>query len=348
MSASAPTWPSAIGPALQQGQALEAAGRFPEAVAWYDRLIAALSGRDIESDPARRRDLGLAWMNRGNALQQIAIAPSLAESVDAYDRAIALFRTLPLAAEPAFRNHLGAAWLNRGRALIGSGDLPRAVGSFEQAIGELGQLPLDDDISFRLNLAGAWTNVAHGTLESEPSRSAAAARTALRTIATVERTHDVFTMMSLRARRALVTALGRLLMVADAAGQSVTALTEEATDMIEDGLALIREREDAAATAMRPLAARLFRLGAQLYRLHQPHFLAEYVLEVLAAPAFRADSEFHAAAIEEVGLALEELRRPRLVTAADNDVERRLAAFQNLRAAQEHLSRLNSASSLQA
>lgn len=317
---------------LQEGRVREAQGRFEEAMALYDQAIAAMQPAEVSDHPARRM-LGVAWMNRGNALQQLATAVSLADAVNAYDAAIAVLETLPLE-EPLYRNHLGAAWLNRGHALLVVSDAS-GVASFEQAIFHLRQLPVDTDPHYRLNLAGAWTNLANARLGAEPARAAEAARAALAELRSVERSHEVFAFMSLRARRALVMALGEILRRSDTA-----EMVSEATDAIDDGLAIVRGAEVEAAMRLRPLAARLYRLGAQLYGMHQPHFLGEFLLEQLHSPVFADDAEFRAVAEQAVAQALAALHRPQIHVAGAADTTKALATVQALRAAQQQIAGL--------
>jgi tetratricopeptide (TPR) repeat protein len=319
---------------LQRGQKLEAEAQLNEAIAAYDQVIESLRGAILEGDIERRRLLGLAWMNRGNALQKIAPTPQLDASVRAYDEAISLFESLPLDSEPAFRNHLGAAWLNRGHALILAADTSSAK-SFEQAIGHFEQLPPSNDPYFRLNLAGAWTNLAHARLRSMPESARVAARRALTLLAGVEHTHENFAAMSLRARRALAMSLGEILRATNR--ESVADLVSEATDAIEEGLSLARDFEGAGYAHFRPLAARLFQMGAQLYRVQQPHFLSEFILENLAAPGFATDPEFRAIAAEALEAALVELKRPQLFIAGSSEADRMLDTARSLRATQQRL-----------
>lgn len=325
---------------FQRGQALENEGRLDEALATYDNALALLRVAGNAADLPTRHALGLAWMNRGNALQKIATAVSLADAVHAYDEAIATFRSLPVDTEPALRNQLGAAWLNRGHALVHISE-DAAITSFENALHELAQLPLETDPFFRLNLAGAHTNLAHATLARSAATAADSARTALAVLAGFERAHEAFAGMSLRARRALVMALGTLLTAAEAAREPIAALASEATDAIDDGLALARDLEAHGLSHLRPLAQRLFRLGAQLYGVHQPHFLGEFVLETLATPAFAADAEFHAIAQSALTQALAHAQRPQLILAGTADPQRLLDTAHSLRAALAQLSALS-------
>ena len=295
-------------------------------------------------------------MNRGNALQKIGDAPSRTAAVAAYDEAIAHFTTL--SSTPAHRNHHGAAWLNRGHALLDH-NRPEATRSFEQAIAILRELPFDENPAYRLNLAGAWTNLAHTEFASAPLRARASASTALSLVTAFAAYDLACAAMSLRARRALVMSLGELLhrgtgvppVIPNLHGPDACAtqseLANEATDALDAldaGLALARAWADRGSAQLRPLAIRLFRLGAQLYGTHQPHFLAEFLLENLAAAqsgAFAGDAEFRAIAEEALTRALAELQRPRLLTIDRPEAERLLATVRSLRAAQLRLSALS-------
>ena len=334
---------------LQHGQFLEARQQFTDAIVAYDRAIRSFIEDTTAAALERRHQLALAWMNRGNALQKSASSPGIREALRSYDEAIALFETLPIETEPTFRNHLGAAWMNRGHALIIAGD-SAAVDSFEHAVAQLRQLPLDADPFYRLNLAGAWTNLAHVLLAPRSreavERSRAAARNALESLAGVEQAHEEFAAMSLRARRAQVMALGVQLETAEQEREPTAALASEATDVVEGGLAIAREFERRGVTQLRPLALRLFRLGAQLYCAHQPHFLGEFLIETLGAPSLAADAEFRGVADDALAVALAHLQRPQLFLADTREGEKAIATARALRAAQLQLSTLGAPNSV--
>ena len=315
--------------ALAAGQQLEAGGRLAEAIDCYDRAIAESHG------DARRH--GVAWMNRGNALQKLAAATpagppravAFAAALAAYDHAIASFRRLPVATDTLARNHLGAAWLNRGHLQLIAADTAGAAAAFAEAIAWLERLPLESDPHFRLNLAGARVNLAHVLLATAPDAARASAQAALTALAGHERQHPLFAEIGLRARRAFVLSLGP---------QADSDQIAAATDAIEEGLAVARDWDRLGVTGHRPLALRLFRLGAQLYHRHQPQFLAEFVLEQVAAVPAEDDPGFRAEGAAAIDLALVELRRPRFVSLDDDDAPRLLETAAALRRALQHLS----------
>jgi tetratricopeptide (TPR) repeat protein len=351
MTAAAPNFFDAFASYLREGQNAEAQGRFTDALEFYDLAILALSSESAGNPPVRHAR-GIAWMNRGNALQKNGLSADLIEATRAYDSALQEFESLPHESAPPLRNHLGAAWLNRGHSLLASGDVTGAAVSFERAANLLESLPLEKDVSYRLNLAGARTNLAHVLIPTNPERARVLAQASLALLADREHEHLALSEMSLRARRALVMALGEILrrgtgvpsVFPDGDGHDTPAaqtnLANEATDAVDDGLALARELEARGVSQLRPLALRLFRLGAQLYRLHQPHFLAEFVQDNLTSPAFAADPNFRATATEALDLAMAEVQRPRKLVVGDASAERLVETARSLRSAQELLSRL--------
>lgn len=312
---------------LEIGQAREAMGRLEDAVRAYDRCIAA---SEPAADPESCRQAALGWMNRGNALQKLMTGSSLTEAVIAYDHAIERLTTLPFEGDPALRNTLGAAWLNRGRALQlvrESTHLAEAIVSDERALALLSTLPLDASPAYRRNLAGAGVNLADALLDAacpdRAMRARMAARTVLGDVAGRETTDLELADLSFKARRALVAAIDGLLRDETARGDIDRAsLIGEASDAIDDGMALARHWAARGATSLRLLTERLFRFGAQLYRVHQPHFLVEFLLENVGPhAAFETDDRFRAIAIAELKQAGAALRAPRLLLAGDPATE---------------------------
>ncbi len=346
---------AAVAAELRRGQAAEAQGDLAAALQHYDAAI-TLAGPATISEPSETGRLrAVAWMNRGNALQKLAMLPPAARgdapagdpgpaAVSAYDEAVTLLRALPLAENVAYRNHLGAALLNRGHALLALENFPTAAQSFASAIAQLASLPLDENPAYRLNLAGAHANLAHthlgspqqdrGNWRPSPGAAYASARLVFPLVSAHASSHLAFAEMDLRARRAFVTAIGQLLVRSDAPQSLIT----EASDAIDDGLALARTWEAQGNSQLRPLALRLFTLGTHFYRIHQPQFLAEFLEENISGDAcFARDEAFHRTALSSLQAALETLAQPRHFTIGDPTSERHLALVQSLRALQSQL-----------
>lgn len=265
-----------------------------------------------------QRDLAVAWMNRGHALMLQGDPASLASALEAYNEAIARLRPLLRAradADPSWINSLGAALMNRGHLLHrvhGTAQATVALESFDEAVAALRSLVPDSASTVspsspwpRRNLAGTLLNRANLLLDlSRFDEALAAAREALEFAAPSERLDAVDADLALKARRALCDAIGRQIV---AHGADQETLAAAASDLVDDALALARHWIAQGENAFQPLALRFFRYGTQLYRLHQPHFLAEFIQENLPA----TPGEFHAIAREAIDAALADRPRDR-------------------------------------
>jgi hypothetical protein len=342
---------------LRRGQASEARATpaaLDEAARCYNEAIAQLTTLLQSAPPPALPEfshrLALAWMNRGNALQKQSHAEHLDEAVRSYDQAIGLLGTASEANDFAGRNSLGAAWMNRGQALHRQGTAPaleQALRSQREAIAVLRTLPLVQDISFRINLAGALMNEANvllgdGLGRHDQARTSAKASLAL--VLTQEALHPAAAGLALQARRALCDAIGQLL-VANTTSLTLSELADEAGDVVDDGLALARLWEQKGRHDLRPLAERLFYFGVQLYRLHQPQFLAEFVLESLdperSPGALPGTPALYRTAEEAVAGARDALRGVQRLTTEDPLSARLLKTWQELQAASTRLAELS-------
>jgi len=289
-------------------------------------LPPAVSSLSANSVPAR--DLGVAWMNRGHALLLRGDPISLEASLAAYHEAIALLRQVPLAENPATANSLGAALMNRGHLLHrlhGVGQAAVALAAFADAMTILRDLPADENPWPRRNLVGTLVNRANLLLDLGQFPAATdAAHDALILAVPYEQDEIVDADLGLKSRRVLADALGQLLV---APGANQAALAREASDLVDDALALIRHWAARGETSFQPLAQRFFHYGTQLYRLHQPHFLAEFIQENIGLD----DRALRATALAAIDAALQD--RPRdgeFLTIGDPASERRRQAWQEL------------------
>lgn len=308
---------------LRQGQALESEGRLDAALTCYERARSILE--NVES-PTAGRSLGVICMNRGSVLSRMG-ALQFSAALDAYDEAIALKRRS--GAEDAIS--LAAALMNRGlllHRLHGTREAAAALAAYGEAIALLRpRLPSARTPWIKRNLAGTLLNRANLLLDLAAFDDAyAAAREMLALAAATERAEIVDADLALKARRALCDVLGQRLVAQDADQE---ALAHEAADFVDEALELARHWQAAGRDCFRPVARRLFYFGAQLYRLHQPHFLAEFIQENLVA--IHADAEFLTIARSNVEAALAKTSATPVFTVGDPDSERRLQTAQDLR-----------------
>lgn len=252
-----------------------------------------------------------------------------------------------LAAEdPLFLNSLGAAWMNRGVSLQQTRDeasLTAAVASHEHALALLTRLPVDAEAAFLRNLAAAWLNLADAlldtTLPSRHERAARAAREALQRVTPLSSAHLVFADLDLKARRALVVALGEQLFAADGSGHPArTEIASEASDVIDEGMALGRAWVKKGFQQVSALVFRLFCMGCQFYRMYQPQFLGEFIEETVSGEhALPGIEDFRLVAQQTLVAAEAELAKPRVWSADDPQAAKRMEAIQRIRETREWL-----------
>jgi len=274
-------------------------------------------------------------MNRGHELMLRGDEAGLVDALQAYDEAIVLFRSLPVAENPSWANSFGAALMNRGQLLhrlYGVTLAALALTAFEEAETVLRPLQAGDSPWPRRNFAGTLVNRANLQLDLGHHAAASAdASKALLLAAPSERQEMVDADLALKARRALGDAIGQLLV---APGADQETLARQAGDIADDALALIRYWSGQSNPAFHVLALRFFRYGAQLYRFHQPHFLAEFIAENLPP----ADPEFRAIARETIDAVLTDSRASgRILTIGDPVSERRRQTWQDLDALRSRL-----------
>jgi tetratricopeptide (TPR) repeat protein len=284
----------------------------------------------VKADARMIRDQAVAWMNRGHELLLRDDRVSLQGALDAYAEAITLFRPLPLSENPSWTNSLGAALMNRGQLLHrlhGVTQSAPALAAFDEAVSLLRAMPASDNPWPRRNLAGTLLNRANLLLDlARREEASVSAREALVLCLPRERFESVDADLALKSRRVLCDALGQLIVTA---GADQTALAAEASDLVDDALALIKDWTGRGENSFHSLALRFFRFGTQLYRFHQPHFLAEFIRENLSPTS----AEFRLIALDVIEAAL--LDRPHdrpFLTMGDVASERRLQVWRDLAA----------------
>jgi tetratricopeptide (TPR) repeat protein len=288
----------------------------------------------------QQRDIAIAWMNRGHALMLQADGIGLAAALDAYNEAIIRLRPVVRGAEPAnpsWANSLAAALMNRGHLLHrlhGVAQATLALESFTEAAVLLRPLLVspdllspDSDLQIspwpRRNLSGTQLNRANLLLDlSRFTESVTAAREALALTTSHEHDDPIDADLALKARRALCDAIGRLIVEP---GADQETLAHEATDLVDDALTVARGWIARGEDSLRPLSLRFFRYGTQLYRFHQPHFLAEFIQENLTS----ATRELRDVALEAIDATLSDQPSQYLMM-GDFSSERRLRTWREL------------------
>jgi hypothetical protein len=258
-----------------------------EALACFDR---ALDMRvDLPQDTGLQRFLVAAcWLNRADALIRLGGGPQVAEAMRSYDEGIALARTLPMEEDPRYPRRLAIAHQNRALLLQAQQGpaAPPAVAAFVDALAVL-----DDDAAAAIDdreqmLATVLMNLANaraweGT-EDSCALAHADAKRALDLVAAREHDDAEAVAVGLGARHVLCRTLAqRLTQSSDPNSEAAPEDIHDATDTADDALALVRDREQRGDTRFRALAFDIFRFGARVYAIYQPHFLAEFISDNL-------------------------------------------------------------------
>jgi hypothetical protein len=283
-----------------------------EALACFDQALQLRERLPLHQSPALRYGLAACWLNRADALMRLGGGAQVAEAIRSCEQAIALLRTLRLAEDPRFPRRLAMAHHNRGLFLQfnGARQADEVLAAFDDALAVL-QHPDAASIEDRQYLlAVVWMNMAIagsslGTTESD-ARARAAAMQAIGLVAAVEADNLAAAEVGLKARHALCRTFAARLSSALSEPQAMPDDVHEATDAVDDGLALIRRWEQKGETRFRMVACDLFSFGGRVYLIYQPQFLQEFLNDnldpALSSPAYVEDPEIRAAAQEIVDL----------------------------------------------
>jgi tetratricopeptide (TPR) repeat protein len=320
------------------------------AVREFEAAIEARRNLPFEDNPWFLYAHIAGWLNRGDALTRLG-GTHLNEAVRSYNKALRLLRDLPRDEHPLFRRRHAIAWQNRGLTLLcQSGDpaLAEALRSFDEAISVLAD-PRSAAIEDRnLLLAATWLNRGNALLRSTPTSSAPdvreAAHNACLLVSDMERANATAAEISLKGRHIQCQAIAHLLARPGLAAAACTELLDEASDAVDAGMQLARHWEQAGANQFRELVRELFRFGARVYQVHQPHFLVEFLLETLypekSTATHSSDREMHAAAGEALWRALRGLQKEGFSQIGSAGFEKVLALLGELRVAEETLAHL--------
>lgn len=285
------------------------------ALTCFDRALTIRGALPIEQSPRLRYGLAACWLNRADALVRLGGRGELSMALRAYDEGIVLMRTLTLSEDPLYARRLAIAHQNRGMALqfLGAASWADAVGAFSAALDVLDSDDAAGVPDRRLLAAGISINLANTLLASDrPDHAAIAREHARRAVALVggdEPNDAELADIGVKARHLLCQVAARQLNAS--AGDDVTAIVHDATDLVDDGLTIVRTWEQQGETRLRRLAHDLFRFGARLYATFQPQFLDEFITENMDprhSSQSYVDSEEMRAAWEDVATLLESRR----------------------------------------
>lgn len=290
-----------------------------EAVECFNAAIALRQQLPLAANPWFRYGLIAGWLNRGDALTRLGTPPQLTEALHSYDAALAELRQLPMHESPLFVKRLAIAWLNRGITLLAF-DTPNATAeagrNFAEAMAAAKNFAAQAPEEGRTLLAGAWANRSNALIRLDPPDLPAArtaAKEALKLTAAWERTEAAGAELTFKALHVLCQALAGLLVSPEFSAENRDEFLAEATDTVDQGLALARHWQARGETRFAAATGELFRFGCKAYQLYQPHFLTEFLLENLdpahTPDALTTNPALHANALEALWHSLAKLQR---------------------------------------
>jgi hypothetical protein len=279
-----------------------------EALGCFDGALELRRTLPIETFPTLRYGLAACWLNRADALMHLGSPAQMNEALASFDAAIALLRELPLGDDPQFSKRLAIAYQNRGLALQFVGHpAAESIAAFEQAIAVLDDQQATEVPDRSYLLAAIWVNLAAAHLsvgDGTPARDAAVR--AMQLVAPLQDTDADAAEVAIKARYVVCRIIASRLSQ-PAPGDILTRdIVDEATDAVDDGLAIARGWERHGIGRFRDLAYDMFRFGARVYAAFQPHFVAEFVLDNTdpeqSSPGYADSEEMRAAAAEALAL----------------------------------------------
>ncbi len=334
------------------GQAYFRQGRrehIPIVLQHYAQAAAILENLPWRTHLRYRHHLAALWLNCGNLYWLAREAIPAAEAIAAYQKALSYANELPRS-EAKYARLTASIWLNNGNVCKESpkaSERTYAATCFTEAQRILRPHAKEDAPDICLEFASILANQANHLAtqidsESEFLELIETAQEALDGVTPLEQDNILAAQISINARRALCQAYGFRLYKMD--GMLEESFYQEATDLVDAGLELIRHWEHRGMHHLRPLARRFFRLGEQLYRIRQPRFLAEFILETLDPAhnqgALCHDPEMCQIARESLNTAIAHANSNRILTDETPETEELLSIYLSYQAALKRLNQI--------
>lgn len=317
-------------------------GKLPGALEDFDRAVALRRDLPFEEEEQFRWSYAAALMHRGDALQRIGGRDDEARA--AYDEAIVHLRQLPYQENPAALQRLALACANRGLVAV---DHDEARRCFDECIA---LLPSPQNPPQLVTLCNALLNRGRHSLQvaGDADATVADARRVLELVTPHERNHPSPAEIALQARHLQAHALVTWLDESRKGPGLAEDWVSDTTDLVEDALAVERHWEQHGLDGLRPLACELFQLGLHVYRVCQPHFFADFLVESMdpemSPGAPLTDPNFQAAAARALRQAVTETaQRAASSTLEPEQVEKQRRILQTLRNADQRLAELQQA-----
>ncbi len=324
------------------------ASLLPEALWCFEKAIVLRRDLPLDDNAWFRWGLSAGWMNRGDVLTRMGKPELLPEAVRSYDEALAHLEKMPALEGANVTGRHALAWMNRAislRAQRTPESLAEALCSLDKARMLLeahatAEMPVDP-----MTLATLAMNRAALLLEMSPPCTLEAmdvATEALDLCQREEKTVLLAAEVGLKARHAYCHAVATLLESPPVDARRADGWIMQATERVEEAMALtVLWRGQSAFFDV--LRLELFHYGCRIYLAYQPHFMAEFLLDVLdperGSPLHAGAEDLHAAGLEALTMAAEVLKRRGPLDFGLQGVDRLLEVITSLNAAAERIKR---------
>jgi len=292
----------------------------PEALTCFDQALAIRRELPFEASAWYRWLLTACWMNRGDVLTRLGKPTDLTAAVQSFDEAIFHLQKLPLEADSQYRGRLALAWMNRSLALR-SQATPESLQAALQSL-DHGKTVIEESVSAELPVNTALLpilqiNRAALLLEVSPPRMLEAmqeAEDALTLSKPTEHLNLQAAEIGLKARHIFCRAVAILLETPPVDTSRADDWIMQATDKVDEAMQLTARWESQDGSGpFHALRHELFRYGCNLLLAYQPHFMAEFLLDVLdpeqGSPLLAKADDLYQAGLEALDLAAAEMRR---------------------------------------
>ncbi|MFC5456564.1 hypothetical protein [Prosthecobacter fluviatilis] len=336
---------------MKRGIALLSANNpeiLPESLKCFDQALAIRRELPHETSSFYRWLLTACWMNRGDVLTRLGKPADLAAAIQSFDEAILHLQKLPLEEDSQYRGRLALAWMNRSLALRAQArpeSLEAALRSLDhgrQVIeeSEKAQLPVNKALlpTLLLNRAALLLEISPPL----PLQALATAEEVLSLCHSGEHLTLQAAEIGLKARHVFCHAVAVLLETPPVDISRADGWIMQATDKVDEAMHLTAKWEPQAVhTDFRSIRHELFRYGCNLLLAYQPHFMAEFLLDVLdpeqGSPLLARDTALYQAGLESLELAAAELRRRGPLDLGLQKMDRLIEVLESLSLAAERI-----------
>lgn len=311
-----------------------------KALSYFDESIELRSTLPQNVSPLYEWGLAAAWMNRADALMRLEPQANQKKAKDSHEEALKVLNRMPEGSHPSLPARRALALMNCALlGLDGSNErVQDAATQLDEAIRICQTAPPQSSQECLRVLIGIQLNRSILLLQYNPKQSWLDAKAVLALTAPIEKREILTAEAGLKARHLLCHSLTML-----PPQEMVDDWICEATDAVDEGLALVREWPPAERAHLMNLNYELFRFGLLVYRIWQPHFLSEFILEnidcELLPEGLAGDPIMHQLALEAIWSSVVDVNK-RIDKADSTERARLLPIIENLQVTEKRLQAL--------